>query len=261
MSDESIHQRLRQAREARAESRDALARRVGLRIESVAAIEEGRFHALPAGIYARAAIRAYARAVALDPESTLVECAPLLPGVDDPIVALNRLRGISVSDRRVEAFRFHGIRVDHVPPPGENQGGKPTIAGWPGWRDAAASAVDAIVIAAMLIAAITGTVAVGVPISALQGAGTAFFALSIVLGACYFIVFGGLVGRTVGEQVIGFSRQGTNPRALDARAVLARTSDSILRESYCIERAGEWIGRITITDWHWPGSSRVAVRD
>jgi len=48
-------------------------------------LDEGRFAELPAGLYARGYVRAYASAVDLDPDQTLDELSPQLPIAQDPI--------------------------------------------------------------------------------------------------------------------------------------------------------------------------------
>jgi hypothetical protein len=49
----------------------------------------GRFELLPSGLYARSYVRTFAAAVGLDPDATLAELEPLLPGAPDPLPALN----------------------------------------------------------------------------------------------------------------------------------------------------------------------------
>src|SRR5437763_1025139 len=94
MATVSVHERLRRAREASGLDLAMLARRSGIRVEHLRAIEDGRFADLPRGIYARAAVRAFALASGLDPRDVLAECEALLPGVEDPILALGRRRGL-----------------------------------------------------------------------------------------------------------------------------------------------------------------------
>src|SRR3954470_10913357 len=90
-----VDEQFRLARTARGESIEAIARRTGLRVEWLQAIDEGRFRDLPAGIYARASVRTYAAALELDVHAILVRCTPLLPVAEDPIQAMRRLNGIA----------------------------------------------------------------------------------------------------------------------------------------------------------------------
>lgn len=238
MSEEAIYQRLRQLRIARGESLSSFAARHGMRVEFLRAIEEGRFQDLPTGIYARAAVRAHASALGLDPDEILAICGPLLPAVEDPIEAIARLRGLP-------------RRPKHAATDAENaiQGHRAHLmsdrAALPSWRMAAASAIDAAAMAAMLLAVVTCTVGMGVPVSALGGAAApAFCLMASVLIGCYFTVLGGIMGVTAGEYLTGARAQATEQRRLDLRAVAARTRQSVFRDACFIELLGKWIGRL-----------------
>src|SRR5262249_55844533 len=217
---------------ARGESCESLSTRTGVRIEWVRAIEAGQFQELPPGIYGRSAIRAQANALGLDAKKVLEACATLLPPVEDPISAMRRLNGI-------------------VPlAPGSGTPEKSSTA-LPDWRLIAASFIDAGAMAFTLLVVITSTVAMGLPISALdRSAGGPLFLVTFVLTACYFVFFGGIVGRTAGEYLTGVQTS-PEPARLDLRAVAIRTRQSIFRDSYFIELLGEWIGRRTVGGWHW----------
>lgn len=247
--EEAIHERLRRLRIARGESLASFAARHGIRVEFLRAIEEGRFQDLPTGIYARAAVRGYASALGLDPDEILAICGPLLPAVEDPVAAIGRLRGLPAPRWRA-ATRHTG--TEYTIQSNRTSDGAPLAL--PSWRLVAASAIDATAMAAMLLAVVTCTVAMGVPISALGGAAPAFFMMAFVLGGCYFVVLGGIAGATAGEYLAGVRTQAADPRLLDLRAVAARTRQSVFRDAYCIELLGKWIGRI-IVDHRWPGSA------
>ena len=67
-------------------------------------IEMGEFAALPPGVIGRAHVRAYARAVGLDPDEVLRGLADLLPEVADPMQALRaRARQRFAEDHPVAA--------------------------------------------------------------------------------------------------------------------------------------------------------------
>jgi transcriptional regulator with XRE-family HTH domain len=83
---------LKRARTARGLSSSDVARVTRLSSRVIAALEEDRFEALPAGIYARTAVQAYARAVGLDPDAILAELEPLLPGAPVDLVVVAELR-------------------------------------------------------------------------------------------------------------------------------------------------------------------------
>jgi len=219
---------------ARGETCEGLSKRTGVRIEWIRAIEAGQFQELPSGIYGRSAVRAHANALGLDAAEVLAACATLLKPVEDPIAAMRRLNGVATYDTPAVAV------VPERP--------QTTL---PDWRLVAASVIDAGAMAFTLLVVITGTVAMGLPISALdRSAGGPIFFVTFVLTACYFVVFGGIVGRTAGEYVTGMQTE-PEPARLDLRAVAIRTRQSIFRDSYFIELVGEWIGRRTVGGWHW----------
>jgi len=74
----------------------------------IAALEEGRFDDLPAGIYARTAVQAYARAVGLDPAMVLAELVPLLPGAPVDLLVVAELR-MSRARQKTRRYSLAGI--------------------------------------------------------------------------------------------------------------------------------------------------------
>jgi transcriptional regulator with XRE-family HTH domain len=238
VSEQTVHERLRLARVARGQSIESMAERSGLRVDWLRAIEAGRFSDLPAGVYARSALRAYASALKLNVNEILLLSGPLLPGVEDPITAMRRLNGIA------EAPPKH----ERVPAPS---------SATPDWRTIAASAIDAAVMALGLLVLVTCTIAMGLPMAALDRAAAGpIFAVILLLATLYYIVFGGIVGQTVGELLTGGDVSPDRER-LDLRTVAMRTQQALLRESYFVEHLGEWVGRTTAAYWHWPLARRV----
>jgi transcriptional regulator with XRE-family HTH domain len=98
---------LKRAREARGLSSSDISGATRLSPRVIAALEDGRFASLPAGIYARRAVHAYARAVGLDPDEVLAEVGPLLPGAPLDLLVLAELR---TSRERETAWRY-GLAV------------------------------------------------------------------------------------------------------------------------------------------------------
>src|SRR5262245_8767047 len=218
---------------ARGETCEGLSKRTGVRIEWIRAIEAGQFQELPSGIYGRSAVRAHANALGLDTAEVLAACGTLLKPLEDPIAAMRRLHGVATCEAPVAVMQERSQTV------------------LPDWRLIAASVIDAGAMAFTLLVVITGTVAMGLPISALdRSAGGPIFFVTFVLTACYFVFFGGIDGRTAGEYVTGMQTS-PEPARLDLRAVAIRTRQSIFRDSYFIELVGEWIGRRTVGGWHW----------
>lgn len=71
--------RLRQTREARGVTLRQIADETKISLRALEALEQGRVAALPGGIFRRALVRAYARAVGLDVERTLAEFLAIQP--------------------------------------------------------------------------------------------------------------------------------------------------------------------------------------
>src|SRR5688500_19737766 len=95
-----IHELMRQSRERKGLSAVALSERAGLREPLVHVIERGAFDELPSGWYGRSAVRAYAKAVGLNPDDILAEVAGQLRIPEDPLDGLVRVHGLRPRARR-----------------------------------------------------------------------------------------------------------------------------------------------------------------
>lgn len=220
-------ERLRRARAERGESLEALARRTGLRLHHLRAIEEGRLTDLPAGLYGRSAIRAFATAYSLDADEMVSACEALLPQVEDPIGALGRLHGRAA------------IRTAVVPAPP-----RPTSSSQPGWRPFAAATVDGAVSGTLLLVVAAGTALLArVSIAALGPAAVSLFLVGLVLGSAYYLWLGGLGGTTFGEYAVGPEERRRDPRPLTLRAIALRTIAAATADARAIHAVGVWVGR------------------
>jgi len=178
------------AREASGDDLAELARRLGVRIGSLRAIEEGRFGDLPEGIYGRSAIRAFATAYGFDPAEILESVEPLLRPLDEPIAALGRLKGIR-----------------------KQPGASPPLTASV-WRRLAASVVDAaIVVAVLLVVVGASAAALSTPVSALDPGASSFGIMGVLFAAAYHLCFGGVAGATAGERALGLPPRGDEPRS------------------------------------------------
>jgi hypothetical protein len=224
----NIPERLRQARLSAGEDLALLAKRTGVRQENLRAIEDGRFADLPPGIYGRAAIRAFGNAFGLDGAAILAECEPLLTPLDEPIAALARARGLRA--RPGETIRVQDDEADA------------DDSAFPGWRQFVAAAVDACVIGGLLvlfvIAALTLLTA---PVSALRHSAGAFAIMGMVLGAGYFLCFGGVRGETVGERTLSIVPRRPSTPAMTLRTVAERALLAATEDARCLQR---WGGRL-----------------
>jgi hypothetical protein len=238
MADLTVSQRLSDARMAQGEDLPVLARRIGVRVEHLRAIEAGRLADLPPGIYGRSAIRSFARACGFDPEEILGACESLLTPVEEPISAMGRLRG---------------VRQPHGTPPPVGSTGQPTLPPardprltaciFPSWRLLAAAAIDGcLVVTLLLVVVVCAVTAMMVPIWALERSGAAFALMGVLLGIAYFVWFGGLGGRTVGERVLRVAPRNTEHAALTLRAIGARAMLSATEDARFFHRLGAWMG-------------------
>ncbi len=220
MATDAIHERLRRTRLARGEGIDSIARRTGLRPAWLRAMESARYEELPRGIYARSAVKAFAEALGLDPRAVIAEIEPHLPGLDDPIEGLARIRGMRPSSAPAAPLLASGRRPVTT---GHAAADRPSVwtslkrDGWlvkpaarmPSWRPFAASAIDASIVVTMLAVVVLATLAIfRIPVHALgAGARPAFGFVGAVIGVWYFSLFGGVAGQTAGTRLIGVAAQ------------------------------------------------------
>jgi hypothetical protein len=240
VEDESVHERLRRAREAGGETAIVFAKRIGVGLRLVLAIDEGRFTDLPTGLYARAAIRVYAKALGFDPDEIIGACEPLLPSTEDPVTALARLRGLKPAFSKPSPPPPAPPRERPAVEPQGSEGPPP----FPAWRPLAAVAMDGLMVAALLVTAIAGTITMsGAEPSALGGAAAPVFGLmGVLLICCYFVFFGGIACATIGERLVGMRVGRRHPRHVDPRMVMARAFRCAGRDVRYIIRLGAWTG-------------------
>jgi hypothetical protein len=250
VEDEPVHERLSRARETRGETPEAIGRRIGVGARLLIAIEEGRFADLPGGFYTRAAIRRYAAALGFDADEVLALCEPHLPATEDPVAALARLRGLKPAAPERAPVDRAAARVETPSGP----------APFPPWRPLAAVAIDGVMVAAVLVAAIAGTVQMSGADSSSFGrtAAPVFASMGVLLGCCYFLCFGGIACATAGERLIGMRVGRRHPRHVDPRMMAARAWRCAARDVRYLLRLGEWAGATM-----WSGrpdeSSRAAA--
>jgi hypothetical protein len=222
-----VHERLRLAREARHEDIEAIAQRSGIREHVLRTLEDGRYGDLPSGIYGRTAVKAYAAAVGLPADEMLAACVHLLPRGEDPLAGMARVRGFKT---RAEPAR------DETPvEPAHREHDSPdtTLS-----RFLFAACVDACSIVALLalLVGITIAVTAAQPGALGRAAPYAFGVVSAILGSCYFVVFAGVRGLTLGEAAAGIP-----PRA-EARVGLDQMIDrawrAATRDLWGIRHAG-----------------------
>jgi transcriptional regulator with XRE-family HTH domain len=210
---------LRRARQARGLTLQNVAAVTKLSPRVLNKIELGDFEALPRGVMGRAHVRAYARAVGLDPDDVLKSLADLFPAEIDPVQALRaRARQRFADDHPVAAalgargaaWRRHAIALMRTAPRWRAAGP---------WRYVAAGAVDGIILAlsagVSLIASswITGSDVSGV----WRAARWPFLVYSVLTAALYGVVSQQLGRRTPGAAIIDRLGRATQQRGFGPR--------------------------------------------
>jgi transcriptional regulator with XRE-family HTH domain len=210
---------LRRARQARGLTLQDVAAVTKLSPRVLTTIELGAFEALPPGVMGRAHIRAYARAVGLDPDDVLRGLADLLPAEIDPMQALrSRARQRFADDHpvaaalsaRAAAWRRDAIDLVRRAPRWRPAGR---------WRYIAAAAVDGIILAlsagVSLIASswITSTDVSGV----WRAARWPFLVYSVLSAGLYGVVSQQLGRRTPGAAIMDWLGRAIQQRRIGPR--------------------------------------------
>lgn len=166
-------------------------------------IDDGRFGELPPGLYARAYVRAFARAAGVDADPILAELSPHLPGAPDPLPLLRELArepGIALPPRAARSL---------------------------------AAAIDGATIGAMTgLGLMLVETFSGIRLPSAGASGTMGMVVLIALVAVpYFLILAGIAGRTPGQQLAGSSGPGPFTRRLLLRDVAHRAGLTLLLES------------------------------
>jgi hypothetical protein len=247
VSEREAHELLKRARLARGLDHATVARRTGVRESLLVAMEAGLWERMPHGLYARATVRTYASFLGLDADAIVRSCEASLPGIEDPIAGLARVRGLKPQKpdappaRPVEPQNATSLLVE--PPAADD-------ARWPDrrrvWMTGAALAIDGVLIAAPLLLAVTAAAVLNrVPPSAMEHGAGAFGAFGALMAVLYFLCFAGVAGSTIGERVTGTaSHRSTTAHTL--RAVGDRAFVAAFRDFRSIAAFGVRIGRLTL---------------
>jgi Helix-turn-helix domain len=227
MTSGAPHEQLRSARAQRGEDLAGLSARTGLRVHHIRAIEDGRFSDLPAGIYARSAVRSFAVAFGLDADAVLADCDALLPHVDDPIGGLARARGIAPAPEQTTQAPSRTI----------------VVAGRR-LRTFAAATLDAAVTGVLLIAASAAAALLArVSFAALESSALPLFVVGLIFAVAYYVWMGGLSGTTFGEYAVSVEPLPRDPRPLTLRAIGLRTLAAATADARAIYVLGAWTAR------------------
>lgn len=191
---------LRRARLAAGLQMGDLATRTRISPSMLRLIDEGEFHRLPAGIYARAWVRSVAQAVGLDPVEVLRDLEEVLPQAVDPYEhkGPDNHRKSGEGDSRKPGDAAPGPR------PRPFQAAAP-VRFMDRWRRSAAAALDGIILSSISIAVWIATATAGGVDPAALGTPGAFAigAITAAVAAAYFVIFAGIAGRTPGGMLLG----------------------------------------------------------
>ena len=210
---------LRRARQARGLTLQDVAQVTKLSPRVLNRIELGDFEALPAGVTGRAHVRAYARAVGLDPDDVVRGLADLLPAEIDPVRALRaRARQRFADDHpvaaslaaRAEAWQRHAIDLARAAPRWRPAGP---------WRYVAAFAVDGVILG--LSAGVSLFASSWITSSDVSGVWRAarwpFLVYSVLIAALYGVVSQQLARRTPGAAIVDRLGRAIQQRRLGPR--------------------------------------------
>jgi hypothetical protein len=170
-------------------------------------IEIGEFSALPTGLTGRAHIRAYARAVGLDPEEVLGALADRLPAVPDPTEALRARARQQFADNHPIAAACReraadGLRRAVVLARTARRRRTPTALLW---RYLPAAAVDGAILAICAGLMLIGSAwIVRTDVAGLwRGAWRPLIVSYAMMGLLYFTLSQSLARRTPGAVIVG----------------------------------------------------------
>jgi Helix-turn-helix domain/RDD family len=169
-----------------------LAARTLLSPRIVHRIDEGRFEELPGGLYARSYIRAFGSAVGLEPEEVVRELAERLPPAEDPLPAMREF--VRASDPACVAI-LRDLTVSAT------TWIAASTAAWSGMtRRTMAAVIDALILLMLVAGLIQVTASTcGVhPQALLEVGGGPVAVLWGILVVLYFVMFGGVGGKTPG---------------------------------------------------------------
>jgi len=195
---------LRQARLAAGLQLSDIAQRTRISPSMLRLIDAGQFHRLPAGIYARSYIRAFAQAVGLDPHEFLASIEHALPAAADLTAAAQVRTSAPAGRLSPELLRM------------------------------AAASADAALLSVIYAVVVGATAAVcRLPVSEVLAFGMpATVPVLIVLTGLYFVLFAGVQGRTPGARLAGLPQlEVSGPvqlNAIVARAMRVFVSEASL---------------------------------
>jgi len=204
-----LHLRLRLARERRGLTLATIARDCGVRQHNLELIERNAFEDLPTGLYGRAAVRAYAAAVGLDPDAALADVVDRLRTPEDPIDGLARVRGIDRPRLRPSLpglpRGLAGVLRATADGPADAAPGVARPLRLPvSWRTPAAAMIDSSLLIGIdaILLTLTALVAGVRPSDILHEALPSMIVVFVLIAGMYFVLLGGVRRATIGAQLV-----------------------------------------------------------
>jgi len=205
---------LRQARESKNISLQEIAAMTRISPWILQRLDAGDFSALPAGIYARAYVRAYAAAVGLDPDATVREFEAALPKPEPAAGAAPAEAAQTAMSPRARAL---AEVIEKTPGPAAALTMRPTIATRARhvlprpaprvtrWKLYAAAVIDTVLLAVInfILLALSAQACRLSVFQMFDQAPMAMFMLFGMATASYFVLLGGIAGRTLGAYLMG----------------------------------------------------------
>jgi transcriptional regulator with XRE-family HTH domain len=234
---------LRAAREARGLSLSEIAASTRISPTILQRLERGDFDGVPAGLYVRSYLKAYAAAVGLDPDETLRLLDPLLPRAVESFsvivqTAVTRQPPAAVGDSSEAPPPEHApARVARLPAPSASALKMSLEEAAP--RTSRARLFGAAVVDALLLATVSTALvclsALACGVSVLQLLRVAAPAMAVLCGTvalAYFGLLAGIAGRTCGAWLLDIKLVEPPPaRPMDLSFVARRTAQCLVREA------------------------------
>jgi Helix-turn-helix domain/RDD family len=230
---------LRRARLTAGLTIDEVVKRTRLSPRLVTLLDEGRFQDLPGGLYARSYVRAFATAVATDPDAALSRLEGLLPGTADPLDALRGSLGHLDPEKRpvfadlqrvwesVAAKAKSSIAQTAIARSGIKPTPLPIVA-----RRSGAAVFDTALIAtinALLLRTVASLCGFGVT-ALVEANGVAVATFCAITMMLYYIFLAGIGGRTPGNWLCR-SRPAAPVARLGPAAILIRAWHAWLEQA------------------------------
>jgi Helix-turn-helix domain len=225
------------ARVQRGISLETIASTTRLSPRVVSALDSGHFDAIPAGLYARSYVRAFAKAVALDPEAVLAQLSDRLPAVVElsPAFAEKPHPQTEAHPPQESHPLEHAHAEEHAQPEEQHLQNESRPAATALVRDAIIDAAFLLSLSAMLVAVVSEYC--GLPSVALVR-----LEPGPIVGLCapVWVMYEVLLGRLGAHRILSSGSSLFIPWAIGLSALVVRPTRPI------INRLGSWFNSASV---------------